>query len=164
VAQGGAAAISFFSAKLLPTRGLPMSFPWGAAPALGKAVSRSRYRAAVTCLIAAPAWRRSAARLAASGGSLWIDRDVGYPIFRTRRPTLHARKLPRRTLAGVLNGPILELADGFALIGCRQSPILMVLASKACRINRRACRLAAMSRSRSSLLGGFAAASGCGRA
>lgn len=37
-------------------------------------------------------------------------------IFRSRRPTLHARKLPRRTLAVVQNGPIFEPADGFAQI------------------------------------------------
>jgi glycosyltransferase involved in cell wall biosynthesis len=60
-------------------------------------------------------WR--AARLAASGGSFWVDRDLGYPVFRSRRPTAHAGALPRPTIAIVQNGPMLDLAAGFARIG-----------------------------------------------
>jgi glycosyltransferase involved in cell wall biosynthesis len=59
-------------------------------------------------------WR--AARIAASGRKIWVDRDLGYPVFRTRRPAAHAAALPRPTIAIVQNGPMLDLAAGFARI------------------------------------------------
>lgn len=59
-------------------------------------------------------WR--AVRIAASGGNIWIDRDLGYPVFRSRRPARHAGALPRPTVAVVQNGPMLDLAAGFARI------------------------------------------------
>lgn len=60
-------------------------------------------------------WR--AARNAASGRRIWVDRDLGYPVFRTRRPVEDAAALPRPTLAVVQNGPMLDLAASFARIG-----------------------------------------------
>ncbi|MFZ2004714.1 MAG: glycosyltransferase [Stellaceae bacterium] len=57
-------------------------------------------------------WR--AARLAASGGSFWVDRDLGYPVFRSRRPAAHTSALPRPMIAVVQNGQMLDLAAGFA--------------------------------------------------
>ena len=59
-------------------------------------------------------WR--AARLATSGKKIWVDRDLGYPVFRTRRPANHAAVLPRPSVAVVQNGPMLDLAAGFARI------------------------------------------------
>jgi glycosyltransferase involved in cell wall biosynthesis len=59
-------------------------------------------------------WR--AARIATSGRKIWIDRDLGYPVFRTRRPASHTAALPRPTVAVVQNGPMLDLAAGFARI------------------------------------------------
>jgi glycosyltransferase involved in cell wall biosynthesis len=59
-------------------------------------------------------WR--AARIAASGHKIWVDRDLGYPVFRTRRPANQAGALPRPTIAIVQNGPMLDLAAGFARI------------------------------------------------
>lgn len=59
-------------------------------------------------------WR--AARLAASGGAFWVDRDLGYPVFRSRRPAAHTGALPRPTIAVVQNGPMLDLAAGFARV------------------------------------------------
>ena len=57
-------------------------------------------------------WR--AAGLAASGGSFWVDRDLGYPVFRSRWPAAHTGALPRPAIAVVQNGPMLDLAAGFA--------------------------------------------------
>jgi glycosyltransferase involved in cell wall biosynthesis len=57
-----------------------------------------------------------AARVATSGRKIWVDRDLGYPVFRTRRPAHHAATLPRPTIAVVQNGPMLDLAAGFARI------------------------------------------------
>jgi glycosyltransferase involved in cell wall biosynthesis len=59
-------------------------------------------------------WR--AARMMASGRRLWVDRALGYPVFRSRRPALHAAELPRPTVAVIQNGPMLDLAAGFAKI------------------------------------------------
>ena len=59
-------------------------------------------------------WR--AARLATSGQKVWVDRDLGYPVFRTRRPANHAASLPRPSVAVVQNGPMLDLAADFARI------------------------------------------------
>ena len=59
-------------------------------------------------------WR--AARIAASGSGIWVDRDLGYPVFRARWPADHTGALPRPTIAVVQNGPMLELAAGFARI------------------------------------------------
>jgi glycosyltransferase involved in cell wall biosynthesis len=59
-------------------------------------------------------WR--AARILTSGRKIWVDRDLGYPVFRTRRPASHAVWLPRPTVAVVQNGPMLDLAAGFARI------------------------------------------------
>jgi glycosyltransferase involved in cell wall biosynthesis len=59
-------------------------------------------------------WR--AARITASGRKFWVDRDLGYPVFRTRRPWSHAAELPRPTIAVVQNGPMLDLAADFARI------------------------------------------------
>lgn len=59
-------------------------------------------------------WRL--ARLTASRRNIWVDRDLGYPVFRSRRPAHHAGVLPRPTVAVVQNGPMLDLAAGFARI------------------------------------------------
>ena len=59
-------------------------------------------------------WR--AARLAASRRNIWVDGDLGYPVFRSRRPAHHASVLPRPTVAVVQNGHMLDLAAGFARI------------------------------------------------
>lgn len=56
-------------------------------------------------------WR--AARIAASGRKVWVDHDLGYPVFRCRQPANHAGMLPRPTVAVVQNGPMLDLAAGF---------------------------------------------------
>ena len=57
-------------------------------------------------------WR--AARIATSGRKVWVDRDLGYPVFRSRRPDHHTAVLPRPVVAVVQNGPMLDLAAGFA--------------------------------------------------
>jgi glycosyltransferase involved in cell wall biosynthesis len=59
-------------------------------------------------------WR--AARIAVSGHKLWIDRDLGYPVFRARQPAHHTGALPRPNVAVVQNGPMLDLAAEFARI------------------------------------------------
>ncbi|HVH78111.1 MAG TPA: glycosyltransferase [Stellaceae bacterium] len=59
-------------------------------------------------------WR--AARITASGHPIWVDHDLGYPVFRSRRPANHAAALPRPNVAVVQNGPMLDLAAGFARI------------------------------------------------
>jgi glycosyltransferase involved in cell wall biosynthesis len=59
-------------------------------------------------------WR--AARLATSDQKIWVDRDLGYPVFRSRRPANYTDVLPRPTVAVVQNGPMLDLAAGFARI------------------------------------------------
>jgi glycosyltransferase involved in cell wall biosynthesis len=59
-------------------------------------------------------WR--AARLAASRRNIWVDGDLGYPVFRSRRPAHHASVLPRPAVAVVQNGHMLDLAAGFARI------------------------------------------------
>jgi glycosyltransferase involved in cell wall biosynthesis len=59
-------------------------------------------------------WR--AARLAASGRKLWVDGDLGYPVFRSRAPASHASIMPRPSIAVVQNGPMLDLAAGFARV------------------------------------------------
>jgi glycosyltransferase involved in cell wall biosynthesis len=59
-------------------------------------------------------WR--AARIAASGRKLWVDGDLGYPVFRSRAPANHAGIMPRPSIAVVQNGPMLDLAAGFARI------------------------------------------------
>lgn len=60
-------------------------------------------------------WR--AARLSAGGGKLWLDRDLGYPVFRSRQPWMHAGELPRPTVAIVQNGPMLDFAAEFGRLG-----------------------------------------------
>jgi glycosyltransferase involved in cell wall biosynthesis len=59
-------------------------------------------------------WR--AARIAASGRKVWVDRELGYPVFRCRRPSEHTESLPRPAIAVVQNGAMLDLAAGFARI------------------------------------------------
>jgi glycosyltransferase involved in cell wall biosynthesis len=59
-------------------------------------------------------WR--AVRIAASGRGIWVDDDLGYLVFRSRQPANYARVLPRPTVAVVQNGPMLDLAAGFARI------------------------------------------------
>jgi glycosyltransferase involved in cell wall biosynthesis len=58
----------------------------------------------------------SAAKIAASARKICVDRDLGYPVFRTRRPVDHTAALPRPTIAVVQNGPMLDLAASFARI------------------------------------------------
>jgi glycosyltransferase involved in cell wall biosynthesis len=60
-------------------------------------------------------WR--AARIAASQRALWIDHDLGYPVFRSRQPARHTAELPRPAVAIVQNGAMLDLAKGFARRG-----------------------------------------------
>jgi glycosyltransferase involved in cell wall biosynthesis len=60
-------------------------------------------------------WR--AARVAASERKLWIDRDLGYPVFRSREPAKQVGELPRPTVAVVQNGPMVDLAVCFARRG-----------------------------------------------
>ena len=60
-------------------------------------------------------WR--AARTAASGRKIWVDRDLGYPVFRSRRPWDDVAALPRPTVAVVQNGEMLDFAAAFARIG-----------------------------------------------
>lgn len=59
-------------------------------------------------------WR--AARIATSARTIWVDLDLGYPVFRAHRPANHAGAVPRPTVAVVQNGPMLDLAAGFARI------------------------------------------------
>jgi glycosyltransferase involved in cell wall biosynthesis len=59
-------------------------------------------------------WR--AARMLASGRKFWVDRALGYPVFRSRQPANHTGELPRPTVAVIQNGPMLDLAAGFARI------------------------------------------------
>jgi glycosyltransferase involved in cell wall biosynthesis len=60
---------------------------------------------------------RRAALTAASRRRLWVDSDLGYPVFRSRHPARDARELPRPAVAVVQNGPMLDLAGGFARLG-----------------------------------------------
>lgn len=57
-----------------------------------------------------------AAKIAATARKISVDRDLGYTVFRARRPIDHAAALPRPTVAVVQNGPMLDLAAGFARI------------------------------------------------
>lgn len=59
-------------------------------------------------------WR--AAQIATSARNFCVDLDLGYPVFRARRPVNHTAALPRPTVAVVQNGPMLDLADSFARI------------------------------------------------
>src|SRR5712671_890941 len=54
------------------------------------------------------------ARNAVSGRKIWVDRDLGYPVFRSRRPWEDVADLPRPTVAVVQNGPMVDFATAFA--------------------------------------------------
>ena len=61
-------------------------------------------------------WWRAVGGVAA-GSSLAVDRGLGYPVFRARRPGRHAGALPRLDVAIVQNGAMLDLAAGFTRLG-----------------------------------------------
>jgi glycosyltransferase involved in cell wall biosynthesis len=50
---------------------------------------------------------------AVSRRSLWVDEDLGYPVFRSRQPLRDAGQLPRPAVAVVQNGPMIDLARQF---------------------------------------------------
>jgi glycosyltransferase involved in cell wall biosynthesis len=54
-----------------------------------------------------------AALNAAAGRKLWVDNDLGYPVFRSREPARDVGELPRPAVAVVQNGPMLDLAEEF---------------------------------------------------
>jgi len=58
-----------------------------------------------------------AAMTVVSRRRLWVDSDLGYPVFRSRDPARDVARLPRPTVAVVQNGPMLDLAGGFARLG-----------------------------------------------
>lgn len=52
-----------------------------------------------------------------SGSRVCMDRDLGYPVFRSRRPWDPPAELARCAVAVIQNGGMLDLAAGFARIG-----------------------------------------------
>jgi glycosyltransferase involved in cell wall biosynthesis len=58
-----------------------------------------------------------AAMTVVSRRRLWVDSDLGYPVFRSRDPARDVASLPRPAVAVVQNGPMLDLAGGFARLG-----------------------------------------------
>lgn len=60
-------------------------------------------------------WR--AALNAAARRKLWVDKDLGYPVFRSREPARDVGALPAPAVAIVQNGPMLDLAAGFERCG-----------------------------------------------
>ena len=60
---------------------------------------------------------RRAARGLFGGRRTWVDRDLGYPVFRSRRPWDPPADCADSSVAVVQNGGMLELAAGFARIG-----------------------------------------------
>jgi len=60
-------------------------------------------------------WR--AARSGVLRRNFSVDRDLGYPVFRSRRPCKLADELPRPAVAVVQNGAMLDFAAAFARVG-----------------------------------------------
>jgi glycosyltransferase involved in cell wall biosynthesis len=60
-------------------------------------------------------WR--AARIGVLGRNFSVDRELGYPVFRSRRPWRLTDELPRPAVAVVQNGPMLDFAAVFARFG-----------------------------------------------
>jgi glycosyltransferase involved in cell wall biosynthesis len=58
-----------------------------------------------------------ATRTALARRTVWADSDLGYPVFRTRRPWVPPADLSPPAVAIVQNGAMLDLAAGFARIG-----------------------------------------------
>ena len=60
-------------------------------------------------------WR--VAQNTVTGRKIWVDHDLGYPVFRSRHPWDDVADLPRPTVAVVQNGPMVDFATAFARIG-----------------------------------------------
>lgn len=58
-----------------------------------------------------------ALRARLGGREAWSDADLGYPVYRSRRPWNPPAELSAPAVAVVQNGAMLELAAGFARIG-----------------------------------------------
>ena len=75
------------------------------------------------------------ARNAVSGRKIWVDRDLGYPVFRSRRPWEDVADLPRPTVAVVQNGPMVDFATAFARIGVPSVAYLLGLGFQSWRVD-----------------------------
>ena len=60
---------------------------------------------------------RRVAQNTVTGRKIWVDHDLGYPVFRSRHPWDDVADLPRPTVAVVQNGPMVDFATAFARIG-----------------------------------------------
>lgn len=76
-----------------------------------------------------------AARLALTGRRIWVDRDLGYPVFRSRRPWDNVADLPRPTVAVVQNGAMVDFANAFARIGVPSVAYLLGLGFQSWRFD-----------------------------
>jgi glycosyltransferase involved in cell wall biosynthesis len=80
-------------------------------------------------------WR--VAQNTATGRKIWVDRDLGYPVFRSRHPWDDVGDLPRPTVAIVQNGPMVDFATAFARIGVPSLAYLSGLGFQSWRFNGR---------------------------
>jgi glycosyltransferase involved in cell wall biosynthesis len=59
------------------------------------------------------------ARLLATRRKVWIDHELGYPVYRARRPWEVVAELPHFETAILTNGRMLDFARGFSMAGTR---------------------------------------------
>src|ERR1700730_10421114 len=78
-------------------------------------------------------WR--VARNTLTGRRIWVDRDLGYPVFRSRHPWDDVADLPRPTVAVVQNGPMVDFATAFARIGVPSLAYLSGMGFQSWRFN-----------------------------
>jgi len=60
---------------------------------------------------------RRAAQIGVLRRHVWVDRELGYPVFRSLRPWEHTDKMPQPAVAIVQNGAMRDYAAAFARAG-----------------------------------------------
>ena len=60
---------------------------------------------------------RREAQLLATRRSVWLDNDLGYPVYRARNPWAVVPELPQYDFAILTNGKMLDFARSFAKVG-----------------------------------------------
>jgi glycosyltransferase involved in cell wall biosynthesis len=77
---------------------------------------------------------RRVAQNTVTGRKIWVDHDLGYPVFRSRHPWDDVADLPRPTVAVVQNGPMVDFATAFARIGVPSVAYLLGLGFQSWRV------------------------------
>lgn len=78
-------------------------------------------------------WR--AARCGIAGRKVWVDDELGYPVYRSRCPWECVGDVPRPTVAVVQNGAMLDFADAFGRRGVPSVAYLLGLGFQSWRSN-----------------------------